>query len=89
MSVVDSAPPAKSTDKTFGLGYFDELASLEKWSKSHQTHIDIFGGFLKYTKELQHNISLKLFHEVMVVVKEQQEFEYIGCYPGTGMLAAW
>jgi hypothetical protein len=88
MTVVDSAPPAKSADKTFGLGYFDDLASLERWSKSHKTHIDIFSGFLKYTKELDHNISLKLFHEVMVVGKDQQEFEYVACHAGTGMLAA-
>lgn len=86
MTVVESKAPAKSVDKTFGLGYFDDLASLEKWSKAHKTHLDIFGGFLKYAKELQNNISLKLFHEVLVVASNQQDFEYIGCHPGTGML---
>jgi len=31
------------TDKTFGLAYFDDLSSLEGWSKSDKTRLDIFG----------------------------------------------
>lgn len=52
MEVVDYADPARSTDKTFGLGYFDNIASLEGWSKQHKTHLDIFGRFLQYAAEL-------------------------------------
>jgi hypothetical protein len=33
MDVVDPGAPSNPTDKTFGLGYFDNLASLEGWSK--------------------------------------------------------
>ncbi|KIW05048.1 uncharacterized protein PV09_04203 [Verruconis gallopava] len=61
--------------KSFGLGYFDELASLERWSKEHKTHLNIFGKFLEYVKELQNDVSLRLFHEVLVLQSEQQEFE--------------
>ncbi|TKA67830.1 hypothetical protein B0A55_09196, partial [Friedmanniomyces simplex] len=68
------------TDKTFGLAYFDDLSSLEGWSKHHKTHLDIFGGFLKYAGELQGNVSLRLFHEVLVLEPEQQFFEYVGCH---------
>jgi hypothetical protein len=88
MTVVDSTNVTSSTDKTFGLGYFNDLASLEGWSKLHKTHLDIFGRFLQYAKELQGNISLRLFHEVLVLESEQQEFEYVACHPGTGMLMA-
>jgi len=88
MEVVDPKGAITSTDKTFGLGYFDELGSLEKWSREHKTHLDIFGRFLQYAKELQNEISLRLFHEVLVLEPEQQEFEYIGCHPKTGMLAS-
>jgi hypothetical protein len=88
MTVVDPKNVTSSTDKTFGLGYFDDLASLEGWSKRHKTHLDIFGRFLQYAKELQENISLRLFHEVLVLEPEQQDFEYIACHAGTGMLAA-
>ena len=86
MSVTSCKPPGRSVDKTFGLGYFDDLGSLERWSRSHKTHLDIFGGFLRYAKELRNEVSLKLFHEVLVLGSEQQEFEYVNCHGGTGML---
>lgn len=50
--VADHADPTRSTDQTFGLGYFDNIASLEGWSKQHKTHLDIFGRFLQYAAEL-------------------------------------
>jgi hypothetical protein len=88
MEVVDIDGSSESTDKTFGLGYFDDMASLEGWSKQHKTHLDIFGRFIQYAAELQNNVQLRLFHEVMVLQLEQQFFEYVGCHPGTGMLAS-
>jgi hypothetical protein len=88
MEVVDHADPTRSTDKTFGLGYFDNIASLEGWSKQHKTHLDIFGRFLQYAAELQNNVTLRLFHEVVVLRPEQQFFEYVGCHPGTGLLGS-
>jgi hypothetical protein len=87
MDVVDPSDPSTPTDKTFGLGYFDNLASLEGWSKYHKTHLDIFGRFGKYAGELQNNVTLRLFHEVMVLQPGQQSFEYVGCHPKTGLLA--
>lgn len=87
MDVLDSNTLVADTDKTFGLGYFDDLGSLENWSKKHKTHLDIFGRFLQYAAELQNEVSLRLFHEVLVLESAQQEFEYIGCHPGTGMMA--
>lgn len=47
MDVVDDTDPTRLTEKTFGLGYFDIIASLEGWSKQHKTHLDIFGRFLQ------------------------------------------
>jgi hypothetical protein len=88
MDVLDSKSMQPGTEKTFGLAYFDDLGSLEGWSKDHQTHLDIFGRFLNYAKELQNEVSLRLFHEVLVLASEQQSFEYIGCHDGTGMLAS-
>jgi hypothetical protein len=78
----DAAPP----QRTFGLAYFDDLASLEGWSREHPTHLAIFGEFMQYAQRLQGNISLRLFHEVLVLTPDQQLFEYVGCHPGTGLL---
>lgn len=88
MEVLDLQMIEPNTDKTFGLAFFDDLSSLEKWSREHKTHLDIFGGFLKYARELENNISLRLFHEVLVLEPYQQLFEYINCHSGTGMLAS-
>jgi len=33
-------------------------------------------------------VTLRVFHEVMVLRPEQQYFEYVGCHAGTGMLVA-
>ena len=88
MKVVNMEGSSEPTDKTFGLGYFDDMASLEGWSKQHKTHLDIFGRFIQYAAELQNNVQLRLFHEVMVLQPEQQFFEYVGCHAGTGMLAS-
>lgn len=76
----------RGSDRTFGLAYFDSLSSLESWSKEHRTHLAIFGEFAKYVKRLGDQMSLNLFHEVLVLEADQQFFEYIGCHGGTGML---
>ncbi len=46
----------------------------------------IFGGFFPYAKELENNVTLRAFHEVMVLEPDQQYFEYVACHLGTGML---
>lgn len=43
-------------------------------------------GVLKYVKELDFKIDLRLYHEVAVVPASAQYFEYINCHPGTGLL---
>lgn len=86
--VVDSKTHTADQERTFGLGYFNDMASLEKWSKSHRTHINIFGGFLKYAKRLNNDVSLRLFHEVYSLEQDQQFFEYVGCHADTGMRSA-
>lgn len=87
MEIVDSKGTG-GADRTFGLAFFDDLASLERWSREHPTHLAIFGGFGKYAKRLGEKMTLRVFHEVLVLEPEQQLFEYIGCHEGTGMLAA-
>ena len=86
MDVLDPKSMSNGTEQTFGLAYFDDIASLEKWSKDHQTHLNIFGGFLQYVKKLDFNITLHLYHEVLVLKPEQQFLEYVGCHSKTGML---
>lgn len=73
-------------EKTFGLAHFSDMAALELWAKSHPTHVAIFGGFMRYVQELNFNIALRLWHEIVVVPATAQHFEYINCHANTGLL---
>jgi hypothetical protein len=86
-NVVESKTHEANRERTFGLGYFHDLAALEYWSKIHQTHINIFDGFSMYAKKLNNVLSLRLFHEIYVLEESQQFYEYVGCHD-TGMLGA-
>ncbi|TMM55814.1 phenylacetaldoxime dehydratase family protein [Maribacter algarum] len=74
-----------STQKTFGFAYFLTLEHLEKWSKTHPTHLAIFHSFLEMVQSLEGQVAIKLWHEVSVLPKGQT-FEYINCHPKTGLL---
>ncbi|GME30206.1 hypothetical protein GTA08_BOTSDO04902 [Neofusicoccum parvum] len=87
VDVLDETDVSRPTERTFGFAFFNDMGSLENWSKRHKTHLDIFGRFLQYAKELDNDISLRLFHEVLVLTPEQQLFEYVGCHPKTGLIA--
>jgi aldoxime dehydratase len=73
-------------EKSFGVSYWHALSDLEAWSKSHPTHLAIFGTFMRIVQELQGQLKLSLYHEVSVLKSEDQFYEYINCHPGTGML---
>lgn len=75
-------------EKTYGHGWWHSLAELEHWSKSHQTHLKIFGTFGQYIKEFGGSKGLRLYHEVGALKAEQLRFEYLGCHEKTGLLNA-
>lgn len=85
MKIVDPITANADGDRTLGLAYFDNLGSLERWCREHPTHLAIFGGFHQYARKLKNNVTLRVFHKVMVLKPEQQRFEYVACHPGTGM----
>ncbi|KAJ7630436.1 heme-containing dehydratase protein [Roridomyces roridus] len=74
MDVLDASTLEANLDRTFG---------LEQGPSHAPAH---FGGFLKYAKDLENDVSLRLFHEVLVLQPGQQFLEYIGCHPKTGFL---
>lgn len=85
MQVLDSQT-GRMLEKSFGLAYFNELSSLEHWSRTHPTHIAIFGGFMRYVKKLDSEVKLRLCHEVSVIPPGAQFFEYINCHPNSGLV---
>ena len=75
-------------EKTYGMSWWNSLASLERWAGSHPTHVRIFGAAMKYLSTLGPTAKLRLYHEVTVARAADQFFEYRGCHRRTGMLNA-
>ena len=75
-------------EKTYGHGWWHSLADLEHWSRSHRTHLKIFGSFGQFLKEFRSAKGLRLYHEVAVLNADQLRFEYLGCHQRTGLLNA-
>ena len=72
--------------KTFGMAYFLTMAHLEAWVKSHPTHLAIFRSFHKMVQQLNFQLDLKLWHEVIVLPQGPHVFEYVNCHEKTGLL---
>lgn len=76
------------SEKSYGQSWWKSLSALERWAESHPTHVRIFGAAMKYLSTLGPSAKLRLYHEVTVASADEQFFEYRGCHPKTGMLAA-
>ena len=74
-------------EQSFGLSFWHSLEDMERWAESHPTHVAIFMAAMKF---LQANAGakLRLSHEVAVVSRDQQYYEYNNCHSTTGMLGA-
>ncbi|KQQ62419.1 phenylacetaldoxime dehydratase [Pseudomonas sp. Leaf127] len=86
MQALDSQTGAP-VEKSFGLVWFNDLANLERWAKTHPTHLAIFGGFMQYVQALNFQVQLRLYHEVAVIPADAQYFEYLNCHPDSGLLS--
>lgn len=74
-------------EQSFGLSFWHSLEDMERWAESHPTHVAKFMAAMKF---LQANAGarLRLSHEVAVVSRDQQYYEYNNCHATTGMLGA-
>lgn len=72
--------------QSFGLAIFASLTDLEIWSKSHQSHLAIFGSFFRMVEHHQGQLNLRLWHEVLIIDKAGSLCEYVNCHPNTGLL---
>ena len=76
----------KAEDKSFGMAYFLDLAHLEAWSRSHPTHLAIFGSFMTLAQRLGNAMTLRLWHEVATLPANGARLEHINCHERTGLL---
>jgi aldoxime dehydratase len=85
LDVIDES--GRFLDKRFAMSWWNDMSDLEGWSKSHPTHARIFEAAMRHMTEFGTAAKLHLYHEVVVVDRDQQIFEYLNCHHLTGLLA--
>lgn len=73
--------------ETCGAGFFTSLEHLEKWAKSHRSHLAIYKGAMTHFKTFGDNRKFRTWHEVSVLREGDAQFEYVNCVPQTGVVA--
>jgi len=74
--------------ETCGAGFFANLEDLEKWAKTHSSHLAIWRGAMAHYKVFADNRMFRTWHEVSVIKEGDARFEYINCMRGTGVMGA-
>lgn len=77
---------AENKDIQSTLAYFRSLKHLEKWSKSHKTHLSIYNEFFNLLSRQDNETFISLWHEVSILDDERTEIFYIRCKETTGLL---
>ncbi len=71
--------------RTCGLGFFDSLGSLERWTHSHPTHNAIMGSFMGMVQRFEGSPGLHLWHEVTVFKANSLIGDYVNCLSDGGL----
>jgi len=67
------------TMRTSITGFFDSLASLEKWTHTHSTHNAIMAAFMTMVEQYQGEPGLHLWHEITVFPDGTLFGDYVNC----------
>jgi phenylacetaldoxime dehydratase/aldoxime dehydratase len=74
-------------DRSCTIAWFCSLAHLERWSKSHKTHLAIYGSFFQMLGTNPDSpLDVAFWHEVSVPPAGSVHGEYINCHPDCGLL---
>jgi aldoxime dehydratase len=83
MSNVNASGEERAETST--LAYFLSLGHMERWSKSHETHLDIYRHAIAMNRKFGAKREVITWHEVFVLTGSNR-FEYINCHDSTGIL---
>ena len=78
-------PDGKERNETSVLAFFLSLEQLEDWSKSHETHLDIYRHAIAMNRKFKEKREVITWHELFVL-QGGMTFEYTNCNPVTGLL---
>jgi Haem-containing dehydratase len=71
--------------RTCGMGFFDSLGALERWTHNHPTHIAIMGSFMGMVQRFEGSPGLHLWHEVTVFPTQSLIGDYVNCSTDGGL----
>lgn len=75
----------KERDETSVLAFFLSLEKLEDWSKSHETHLDIYRHAIAMNRKFKDKCEVITWHE-QFVLQACAAFEYTNCNSVSGLL---
>lgn len=81
----DQSQHAAQRKETCGAGFFHNLEDLERWSRTHGSHLKIWRGALAHYKAFPENRRLRTWHEVSVIREGEARWEYVNCERKTGV----
>ena len=76
----------KPMGRTCGLGFFDSLGALERWTHSHPTHVAIMQSFMGMVQRFEGAPGLHLWHEVTVFPAYSLIGYYVNCSADGGLM---
>ncbi|KAF2016720.1 hypothetical protein BU24DRAFT_423083 [Aaosphaeria arxii CBS 175.79] len=82
----DELQSGRLRKETCGAAFFSSLDMLERWAKTHRSHLAIYRGALAHYKQFGDYRRLRTWHEVSVLEEGDAVFEYINCLPETGVI---
>lgn len=82
--VQETDAAGKDVERNHLIAFFVELSHIERWTKSHPTHVEIFQRFLKMLSAIGRMPSVNLYHEVSVIPAGGLAGTYANCLPTTG-----
>lgn len=79
-------PDGSALDESYSAGAFVSLAHLERWSRSHPSHLAIYHKAMAERRKYQDKLELRTYNEIYIVDDLARPFDYFNCHPLTGLL---
>ncbi len=73
-------------DRSCTVAWFLSLTDLERWSKSHPTHLAIYASFFHMLKQSDSPLDVTFWHEVSVPSAGSARGNYVNCHHDSGFL---
>jgi aldoxime dehydratase len=84
--VQETDADGRDIERNHLIAYFVQLSDIERWTKSHSSHIAIYQRFLQMLGNIGGMPTVNLYHEVSVIADGGLVGSYANCLASTGFL---